>query len=254
MTLSGWGPAGQSTALANFSIDIEDFEGPLDLLLHLIEKQGLDITGVSILSVTDQFVAYAHEIRERFAEAASEFLLVASQLALLKSRALLPATESTDEEEESADDLAERLRVYAAFKNVAGQLDNRLRSGSGSFIRVAPPTIKPPSAKSGTGDLGLLLQAMETLLRDDPPTDTIPSAPARKFHVADKINELTELLNENDGIRFDQIASTCVDRSELIATFMAILHLVHGQVATVEQQDVFGPIVLRQAEPHAIDQ
>ena len=254
MNLAGWGPAGQSTALANFAIDIEDFEGPLDLLLHLIEKQGLDITGVSILSVTDQFVAYAHEIRERFAEAASEFLLVASQLALLKSRALLPHAESTDDEEESAEDLAERLRVYAAFKDVAYQLDNRLRAGSGSFIRVAPPTIKPPTAKAGSGDLGLLLQAMDELLRDDPPSDTIPSAPVRRFHVGDKINELTKLLKENDGISFDQISSTCADRSELIATFLAVLHLVHGQVATVKQQDVFGPIVLRQANPHALNQ
>ena len=254
MSPTVWGPAGQSTALANFAIDIEDFEGPLDLLLHLIEKQGLDITGVSVLAVTDQFVAYAHEIRERFAEAASEFLLVASQLALLKSRALLPHTESPDDEDESVDDLVERLRVYAAFKHVAGQLDSRLRSGSRSFIRVAPPTIRPPTAKPGAGDLGLLLEALERLFRDAPPTDTIPSAPARKFHVADKINELTKLLDEQDGISFDRISSTCVDRSELIATFIAVLHLVHRQVATVEQQAVFGPIVLKPAGPNASDQ
>lgn len=243
MTTS-WSRAGQSSALASFEIDIQDFEGPLDLLLHLIEKQGLDITGVSLLTVTDQFVEHAHQIRERYAEAASEFLLVASQLALLKSRALLPQPEADEEDEESLDDIAERLRLYAAFKAVAHDLDARLEAGTGSFIRVAPPDIDPTPPKPGTGDLSILLAALSHLTQSEDQNLATLTTPTRRFHVADKIDEISALLSRQGSIPFDSIAVNCSTRSELIAAFLAVLHLVQQGVATVNQKEPFSPIVL----------
>ena len=245
-----WGPAGQASALAGFEIDIEDFEGPLDLLVQLIEKQGLDITGVSVLAVTDQFVSYAHHLHEQFAEAASEFLLVASRLALLKSRALLPQIEP-DDEEESVDDLVERLRVYAAFKVVAMDLDARLRAGQASFIRVAPPDLQQPTPEPGAGDLGRLLKALERLMRVDAPVESLISAPTRRFRVADKVRDLQALLQSQGTLAFDAIAAACTDRAELIATFVAVLHLVRQRAATVEQSTPFGSIMLISANGHA---
>ena len=249
MTMT-WGPAGQASVLAGFEIDIDDFEGPLDLLVQLIEKQGLDITGVSVLAVTDQFVAYAHGWHERFAEAASEFLLVASRLALLKSRALLPQIEP-EEDEESVDDLAERLRVYAAFKAVAMDLDSRLRAGRASFIRVAPPDLPQPTPEPGAGDLARLLKALERLTRTDEPEQTLVGPPTRRFRVADKVRDLQAMLASRGTLAFDTIAAACADRAELIATFVAVLHLVRRRAATVEQSEAFGSIMLTSADRHA---
>jgi len=244
-----WGPAGQASALTGFEIDIGDFEGPLDLLVQLIERQGLDITGVSVLAVTDQFVAYAHELQEHFAEAASEFLLVASRLALLKSRALLPQP-VTEDDEESADDLAERLRVYAAFKAVAMDLDERLRAGQSSFIRVAPPSLPQPPPVPGAGDLARLLKALERLTHVDDPTESFIETPTRRFRVADKVRALKSLLESRGTLTFATIAADCTDRAELIATFVAVLHLVRQRMATVEQSGPFGSIELRDAKAH----
>ncbi|MCY3749446.1 MAG: ScpA family protein [Chloroflexi bacterium] len=244
-----WGPAGQASSLTGFEIDIEDFEGPLDLLVQLIEKQGLDITGVSVLAVTDQFVAYAHQLHERFAEAASEFLLVASRLALLKSRALLPQAEPEDEEE-SADDLAERLRIYAAFKTVAVDLDARLRAGQSAFIRVAQPSLPQPTPEPGTGDLMRLLKALEGLTQVDTPVASLIETPTRRFRVADKVRDLQAMLTSRGTLTFDAIAASCADRAELIATFVAVLHLVKQRAARVEQSGPFGAIVLTSTRGH----
>lgn len=245
-----WGPAGQASALAEFEIDLGDFEGPLDLLVQLIEKQGLDITGVSVLAVTDQFVAYAHQLHESFAEAASEFLLVASRLALLKSRALLPQIEP-DDEEESVDDLAERLRIYAAFKAVAMDLDERLRAGHASYIRVATPDLPQPVPEPGAGDLARLLKALERLTHVDVPVESLIDTPRRRFRVADKVRDLQSRLRCEGALAFDAIAATCADRAELVATFVAVLHLVKQRTATVEQSSPFGPILLRRVDEHA---
>ncbi len=244
-----WGPAGQASALTGFEIDVGDFEGPLDLLVRLIEQQGLDITGVSVLAVTDQFVTYAHHLHDRFAEAASEFLLVASRLALLKSRALLPQQES-DDDEETAEDLAERLRVYAAFKTVALDLDERLRAGQSSFIRVAQPDLPHPTPEPGAGDLARLLKALERLTQVDTPVESIVEAPTRRFRVADKVRELRVLLESCGTVAFDAIAVDCADRAELIATFVAVLHLVRQRAATVEQSGPFGSIMLKSTDGH----
>jgi len=249
MTTS-WSRAGQSSALASFELDIQDFEGPLDLLLHLIEKQGLDITGVSLLAVTDQFVEHAHQIREHYAEAASEFLLVASQLALLKSRALLPQPEPDEENEESLDDIAERLRLYAAFKAVAHELDERLQAGTGSFIRVAPLEIEPTPPKPGTGDLSILMAALSQLVQSNDPEVMDHATPTRRFHVADKIDEIGALLSQHGSVPFDDIASTCSTRAELIAAFLAVLHLVQQRAATVNQPTPFSPIILEATSEH----
>jgi len=242
-----WGPAGQASALTGFEIDIEDFEGPLDLLVRLIEKQGLDITGVSVLAVTDQFVTYAHRLHEHFAEAASEFLLVASRLALLKSRALLPQPEPEDDEE-TAEDLAERLRVYAAFKAVALDLDERLRAGQSSFIRVAQPNLPQPPPAPGTGDLARLLRALERLTQDDTSVESIIEAPTRRFRVADKVRDLKVLLESRGSVTFDAIASECANRAELIAAFVAVLHLVRQRAVIVEQSGAFGSIMLKSTD------
>ena len=240
-----WRPVGQQTSLAGFDVALDEFEGPLDLLLHLIDQQGLDLSGVSVMAVTDQFIAYARELGERFADAASEFLLIGTQLALLKSRAMLPRPEPDPEDELTADELAARLRLYAAFKAVAAEFDDWQRSGRRSLIRVAAPVIAQPPVEPGAGDLEGLVAAVEALLAEHRPSDLGVDPPTLRYRVADKIREVTAVVRSHGSVEFGRLAAQCADRAELIVTFVAILHLVFQREITVEQRRRFGPITLR---------
>ncbi len=240
-----WRPLGQRTSLAGFDVTLDAFEGPLDLLLHLIDQQGLDVTGVSLLAVTDQFIAYAEKLDEHFADAASEFLLIGTQLALLKSRAMLPRPEVEPDDDLTADDLAARLRLYAAFKAVAAELDDWQTSGRRSLIRVAAPLIAQPPVEPGAGDLEGLVAAVQALLAEDQPGDLGVDAPKLRYRVVDKIREVAAAVKHHGSVGFDQLAAQCADRAELIVTFLAILHLVFQREITVEQRRRFGPITLR---------
>jgi segregation and condensation protein A len=244
-----WRPAGQQSALTGFAVQLDEFEGPLDLLLHLIDKQGLDITGVSVLDVTDQFVNYARELDDQFADAASEFLLVGSQLALLKSRALLPQDEHEVDEEETVEDLAARLRVYAAFKAVAAELDKRLSSGASSLIRVAAPVIAQPPVERGAGDLDVLVGAIEEMLVTHRRGGRVFNPPAFRYRVSDKVRELSARIRRDGSLEFATVAAECTDRAELIVTFVAILYLLQRREVRVEQDVLFGPIHLQAREP-----
>ncbi len=245
-----WRAVGQHSALTGFEVRVEGFDGPLDLLLELIERQGLNITGVSVLAVTDQFLAYAHDIEAQYADAASEFLLVGSQLLLLKSRALLPA-QPDDPEEETADDLAARLRVYAAFKAVAAELGDRWESGVSSFIRVATPLVAQPPLESGGGDLGVLMAAMQSLIARADELDVGLPVPQRRVSIDERVRFVRERLASDGELAFSALAAECSGRDELVATFMALLHLVIERSVQVVQARPFGEMCLRRMPPAA---
>jgi len=248
-----WGPVGQATALEGFQLSLEGFEGPLDLLLHLIDKQGLPITSVSVLAVTDQFLAYVRETPDRFADAASEFLLVGSQLTMLKSRALLPRPEpEPEEEEESFEDLAQRLRVYAAFKAVAEDFDARASADARLFIRVSPPAVPHEPPPAGVGDLHALIQAIEDMLAAQrEASDVAIPQPTLRYRVDDKMAELESLLQAEGEVGFERVAATCRDRIELVVTFLAVLQLVSQRRILAEQKRPFGSMILRARTAHA---
>ena len=239
-----WRAVGQHSALTGFEVRVDGFDGPLDLLLDLIERQGLDITGVSVLAVTDQFLAYAQDIEAQYADAASEFLLVGSQLLLLKSRALLPA-QPDDPEEETADDLAARLRVYAAFRAVAAELGERWESGATSFIRVATPLVAQPPLESGGGDLDVLMAAMQSLVAGAEEANAGPPVPHRRVTVEERVRVVRERMASEGELSFSALAAECRGRDELVATFMALLHLVIERSVQVVQARPFGEIMLR---------
>jgi len=243
-----WRAVGQHSALTGFEVRVKGFDGPLDLLLELIERQGLDITGVSVLAVTDQFLAYAQDIEAQYADAASEFLLVGSQLLLLKSRALLPA-HPDDPEEETAEDLAARLRVYAAFKAVAAELGDRWESGASSFIRVATPLVAQPPLESGGGDLDVLMAALHSLTARAQEVNAGPPVPHRRVTVDERVRVVRERMARGGELTFSALAAECSGRDELVATFMALLHLVIERSVQVVQARPFGEMTLRWTPP-----
>ena len=138
--------------MPTYQVELEVYQGPLDLLLRLIEREELDITTVSLAVVTDQYLAYLAEVRERSAAQLADFLQVAGRLLVLKSRVLLPRPEEQADGEEllaDEDDLVAQLREYKRFKETAARLREIEASGLRTYARAAPPPHVEPRLKPG---------------------------------------------------------------------------------------------------------
>lgn len=129
--------------IAQYKIDLPEFAGPLDLLLHLIERQELDITSISLVNVTEQYLKQVESLKQNRIEHLIDFLVLAARLVLIKSRALLPQSpiviEGEEDEEDPAEALIRQLREYKRFKEAAQWFQTREEEGLRTYLRVAPP-------------------------------------------------------------------------------------------------------------------
>jgi len=228
------------------------FEGPLDLLLHLIEREDLDITAVSLIQVTDQYLAALRTEHDIDLRALADFVAVGAKLLFLKSRALLPRSpdqiEADDlEAEEIAQDLTAQLEEYRAFKSAASYLRELDDAGHRSFARIAPPPAgwQPTGLENVTMKklLAALSRALERLPAETPPqrlSRPIMNLTERRQQVLDSVRRLGYLA-------FVNLIADCRTRFEAIITFMAVLELLKTEELSAEQDTSFGEIVLRTA-------
>lgn len=230
-----------------YHVKLEVFEGPLDLLLHLIEKQELDITKVSLAAVTDQYLEYIQHLDRISAENLAEFLVVAAKLLLIKSRALLPAPPAAEaeEEEDLGEELARQLREYKKFKEVAQQLREREESGLRAYVRIG--SLPHLDRQLDLTDVSLddLLAAVREALTLHPPSEPVDGvvAPLVIF-ISDKIQEIVALLSEHGSFSFNRVLHSAASRAEVIITFLALLELIKGRRVRVQQQQLFGEILV----------
>ena len=223
------------------------FEGPLDLLLDLIEKEKLDVTDIALAQVADQFIAYLENSKEDITpDYLSSFILVAGKLILIKSKAILPMLELEKEEEEDIEELKARLKEYQRFKNISKQikeLENRSemfysrQSYSGMQIIFCPPEdIK-------CNDLQL---AMENILDKLPQIENAKKAIViNSINIKDKIDHIKNSLIERIEITFQDMTVNTNDKVEIIVTFLAVLELVRKSMVFIEQEDMFGEIRIK---------
>jgi segregation and condensation protein A len=226
-----------------YQIRLEQFEGPMDLLLSLIEKEKLDITHVSLAKVADQYLEYLKgEENVTLANLAS-FLSVAARLLLIKSRALLPILQFTDEEEESMDDLEIRLKEYKRFREMAGTLGRALAHGNRAYAREsflgAQVVFYPPT--------GLTKEELHfhfsQVLGEIPVFEILPEKElAAVITLEEKILELQRTLTERAESSFAELISGGTDRVEVIVSFLAILEMVKQRIIVVEQERFFSDI------------
>lgn len=235
-----------ASAKRAYEISLPTYSGPLDLLLHLIERNELDITAISLASVAEQYLAQIGQIADDTVEHLMDFLIIGARLLLIKSRALLPQVPSllADEEEDPAEALARQLRRYKQFKSVAEWLARREEGGLRTYLRVAPlPQLEGELDLTGisTNSLAAALQAV--LERAEMLEDSISiAAEARKITVDDKIRQLREALRSRERIQFTDLLSDKVTRVELSITLLAVLELVKRQEVNMRQAISFGPI------------
>jgi segregation and condensation protein A len=230
-----------------YLVKLEVFEGPLDLLLHLIEKQELDITKVSLAAVTDQYLEYIQHLERISAENLADFLVVAAKLLLIKSRALLPAPPAAEREEEEdlGEELARQLREYKKFKQVAQQLREREEHGLQAYVRIASlPNVERELDLTDVSLDDLLAAVQEALALRPPPEPVNGIVAPIVMSVSDKIQEIGALLSVHRSLSFNRLLHSAASRAEVIVTFLALLELIKGRRARVQQAQLFGEILV----------
>ncbi|TMC54638.1 MAG: hypothetical protein E6J20_01485 [Chloroflexi bacterium] len=225
---------------AQLNVNTPVFEGPLELLLALVEREEVDIFKVSLAKVTD---AYLVEIASREipdAQEMAEFLWMAARLLLLKSIRLLPGETPTDEETELLgweDEVRERLEEYRAYKEIAGELLERAQQETFAF----PPPARPVEAggQEGALDVDFLVAAFNSVLARIPPRPLVVQG--RTWTLQEKVDLITDRLRRGP-IELVELILESEDRLEAVITFVAVLELVRRSAVSVRQKERFGPI------------
>lgn len=244
--------ASQGKDAQGYQVQLPMFAGPLDLLLHLIEREELDITGVALAQVTDQYLTYLAILKEIEAEFLTDFLVVAAKLLYIKSQALLPKPPPSlaeEDEEDIGDQLAHQLRVYKQFKMVAETLRQREVDGLRSFVRTALPPKLETKLSLGEVTLDDLLAAVRQALAvrpADPDVSEVVSPVT--VTIGEQMRLIRDKLTPRTPISFQGLLSRAATRMEVIVTFLAVLELVKQFVIDVRQDTVFGEIVIFQKQ------
>lgn len=222
------------------------FSGPLDLLLHLCERQKLDVTALSLLQVTGQYLALLRAAEQIDHWALADFVAIGARLLELKSRALLPAPPPPAEEEiePDPDDLVEMLRRYQQFKELAAYLRAREEEDAHAFTRTAPPPAVPPlPGLDGTTPERLLAVLRRVLARNAPPPES-ETFKRPTLTTAQKAAEIIFELRLSGTLLFSRVLERCRTRDEVITTFFAVLDLVRAGRLDAQQDGRFGDITL----------
>ena len=231
-----------------YSVRLDKFEGPLDLLLHLIRKNELDIYDIPISVITRQYLDYIKLMKDLNLEVAGDFLVMASTLLHIKSRMLLPIDEQEESEEEEQDprtELIRRLLEYQQYKEAGMVLEARALLGREVFIRADPePGLSDVQSNEGPLEINLfdLVDAFRNLLSRIPAESFHDVAAAETLSIADCINEILSLLQERDTVQFDEIIAGEMTRERIIVTFLALLELCRLKLIRIFQNDQHGSI------------
>lgn len=240
----------------DYKVTLESFEGPLDLLLHLIRKDEVDIYNIPIGHITEQYMAYLETMRALDINVAGEFLVMAATLMVIKSRMLLPkddpSSKRDDETMEALDprwDLVRQLVEYKRYKDAANDFSTRetLRGATfpkGGKVELLPE--HPNDAAKKLGDIGTieLLAAFQRVLEQAKETVSFGHLKMQRWRVPDKIQSLLGRIAVTPHLRFDTLFDANASKSEVIVTFVALLELLRLRHLTVTQSENFGDLYI----------
>ncbi|MBT1071562.1 segregation and condensation protein A [Pelotalea chapellei] len=232
-----------------YNVHLDVFDGPLDLLLHLIRKNELDVRDIPIAVITRQYLDFIKLMKDLNLEVAGDFLLMASTLLHIKSRMLLPLDDQEEGEVEEADPRAElirRLLEYQQYKEAGLVIGARALLGREVFTRgcCEEPLASRMQNDDGPVELELfdLVDAFRALLARVPAESFHDVAAADSLSIADCINEMLSLLQERDLIHFDEMVSLEPTRERIVVTFLAILELCRLKLIRIFQNEPHGAI------------
>lgn len=230
----------------SYKIKLPEFEGPMDLLLHLIRENKVDIYDIPISLITGRYLEYIEIMKELDLEIAGEFLVMAATLIQIKSRMLLPPDEDVPQEEaeDPRFELVQRLLEYRAFKDAASILKEREEEAMKIFGRSPGELEKAeaPEPELFLFDVNLfdLLAAFKKILENAPPEMRIISR--ETLTVKDRMMHIADIIEKLESIRFEDLFGDVFSRVQLIVTFLALLELLRLGLARVYQENQFGNI------------
>lgn len=237
-----------TNSLNIYNIKVPVFEGPLDLLLHLIKENKVDIYDIPIAVITGQYLQYIKMMKELNLDVAGDFLVMAATLIHIKSRMLLPVDEeaSTEEQEDPRLELIQRLLEYQAFKDASLGLREKEEEWMNIFHREPVKDVEA-EAESAEPELYLfdvnlfdLLGAFKKILDTAPPE--IVRITREALTVKDKISHIMEMLENNDTVRFEDFFKEDRSRVQIVVTFVALLELIRLGLVRAYQENDFGNI------------
>jgi len=226
-----------------FKVQLEKFEGPLDLLLKLIEEQKLDITRLNLAKVADDYLEYIRANENISLENLAEFVNIASRIILIKSQNILPSLEITAEEEKEIVDLENQLREYQKFKKAGEKIGETLKKKRFSFSRdyllgVAAAYNAPKNVNVFDLKKAFLKVVSEIVLPEKMPEESVREI----ITLEDKIEELKESLQKRVETSFRELSSSAENKIEIIVAFLAMLEMVKQRIIDVEQNELFDEI------------
>ena len=231
-----------------YSVHIDKFDGPMDLLLHLVKKNEMDICDISIAVITRQYLDFIKLMKDLNLEVAGDFLVMAATLLQIKSRQLLPLDDQEEPEAEEIDprgELVRRLLEYQQYKEAGMVIGARALLGREVFVRTAAePLISAAQSAEGPLEVSLfeLVDAFRVLLQRIPVESFHDVAPGDSLSIADCINEILSLLQEQNTIQFDDLVRDECTRERIIVTFLALLELCRLKLIRIFQGNDHGSI------------
>jgi segregation and condensation protein A len=228
----------------NYSVQTPVYEGPLDLLLNLIEHAELDITAVSLAMVTDQYLAYINSLEQVNADEISAFLVIAAKLLQIKSEALLPRPpEHQPDDEDAGRSLVDQLKLYKRFKEIGVWLHTRQQANLRTFLRVAPPPKVEPKLDLSNVTLEKLVAAAEAALAKEAarkPLGLVIAPP--RITIREKIDLIAKTMQEVEHSTFQRLLTQGASRLEIVVTFLAMLELIKRYRIQANQEGLFDDI------------
>lgn len=231
-----------------YQVAIEKFQGPLDVLLELIEQRELDITEISLADITETFIRHLDQVEEHFPEELADFLVVATRLLYIKSRALLPYLEPDDEE--SGTQLADHLKMYKEFRDASNVLIEKIQQETFAMprpvttwqlqkVEFSPPTNAAADVLANT--YRAVIDRVETVIR-------IPKAAISKaITLKEKIAALTDVLKTHAELSFRALIGSQTNKVDIVVTFLAILELIKQNAIVVTQPHTYSDITIKRA-------
>jgi segregation and condensation protein A len=233
----------------SYRVKLAIFEGPLDLLLHLVKKNEVEIADIPVATITDQYLAYLDLLQQLDLDVAGEYLVMAATLLHLKSRLLLPGDETGDEEEgeDPRAELVRQLLEYQRFKEAADLLNRRDLLERDVFVRA--PLLDETDAEADAVydvSLGDLLDALQEVLKRAAP-EVVHQVILEQVSLREQLCLVLDTLRERAEAAFSDLFPPAATRLQILVTFLAILELVRTRMIRLRQEEQFGPIVMQLA-------